>query len=183
MKGLSFKSLVLCEKEEVQAINYYLNGMQMVNNPDLSFICLNDKILDPATVVSVINGYPQEVIVISYNIKEVASLEEYSALLTKIDAVIGAIYDNTEKNSYSFIISSLYGNNMVLPKASGEMCNIIYNKVPIVYVDNFITKANYIINDGSISELFKVCYQSMKKEYPGETIITKKNFLYRLIFK
>ena len=183
MKGLSFKSLVLCEKEEVQAINYYLNGLEMVNNPDMTFICLEDKIMDPSTVVSVINSYPQDLVVISYNIKKVETLEELKEEYTKIDNVIGAIYDNMNKNSYTFIISSLYGANKVLPNATGEICNIVYSKVPIIYIDNFITKKNYLINDGNISELLRVCYKSMKKEYPGETLVVKKNFLYRLIFK
>lgn len=183
MKGLSFKSMIICEKAEVQGINYYLNGLQMVNNPDISFICLEDKMLDPNMIVNIINTYKQEFIVISYNIKSVATVEELKALLTKIDTVIGALYDNTEKNSYSIVISSLYGMNKVLPNAKGEICNVIYNKVPIIYIDNFITKKDYLINDGSITDLFKVCYKSMKKEYPGESLVIKKNFLYRLIFK
>ena len=183
MKGLSFKSMILCQKDEVQAINYYLNGLEMVNNPDISFVCLEDKILDPNTIVNVINSYPQELIIISYNIKEIASIEELKELLTKVDDVIGAIYKNTEKNSYSFIISSLYGMNKVLPNASGEICNIVYSKVPVIFIDNFITKKEYIINEGNISDLLKTCYRSMKKEYPGESLIVKKNFLYRLIFK
>ena len=183
MNGLKFKSMVICEREEIQAINYYLNGLQMVNNPDISFICLDDKKLDADTIVNVINSYPQELVVISYNIREVETLEELKELLTKIDIVIGKIYSNMEKNSYSFIISSLYGMNKTLPNSTGEICNIIYSKVPIVYIDNFITKKNYLINDGDISDLFRVCYKSIKKEYPGETLITKKNFLYRLFFK
>ena len=52
--------------------------------------------------------------------------------------------------------------NKVLPNASGEMCNISYSQVPIVYVNNFITKKNYLINDGDIKDIFKVCYKSIK---------------------
>ena len=183
MKGLGFKSLIICERDEVQPINYYLNGLQMVNNPDISFICLDDKKYDPAMVVSVINSYKQDLVVISYNIKDVATVEELRALLTKIDTIIGAIYTNTEKNSYSIILSSLYGMNKVLPNASGEICNILYSKVPLVYIDNFITKKNYILNEGNIMDIFKVCYKNINKEYMGESLVVKKNALYRLIFK
>lgn len=183
MNGLKFKSMVMCEKNEIQAINYYLNGLQMVNNPEISFIALDDIKLDSNTIVNVINSYPQEFVIISYNIKEVASIEELKELLTKIDAVIGAIYNNTEKNSYTIIISSLYGMNKTLPNAKGEICNVVYNQVPIVYIDNFITKKDYLINDGNISDLFRVCYKSIKKEYRGESLVTKKNIIYRMIFK
>lgn len=183
MQGLGFKSMIVCEKDEVQAINYYVNGLEMVNNPNISFICLEDNKYDPNTVVNIINTYPQDLIIFNYNIKEVKTVEELKETLTKIDNVIGGIYSNTEKNSYNIIISSLYGMNKVLPNASGENCNIVYNQVPIVYIDNFVTKKDYLINEGDIKDLFKVCYKSMKKEYPGESLVIKKNFLYRLIFK
>lgn len=183
MKGLAFKSMIVCEKDEIQAINYYLNGLQMVSNPDISYICLEDKILDPNSVVNIINSYPQELMIISYNLKDVATIEELKEYLTKIDNVISAIYTNMERNSYTFVISSLYGTNRVLPNSSGEICNIFYSQVPIIYIDNFVTKKNYLISEGDISDLLKVCYKSIKKDYPGESIIIKKNFLYRLIFK
>ena len=70
-----------------------------------------------------------------------------------------------------------------IPNSRGEICNISYAKVPIVYIDNFITKKDYLISEGNISDIFRVCYKSMKKEYPGVSLVTKKNFLYRLIFK
>ena len=184
MKGLGFKSLIMCEKGDINSINYYLNGLQMVNNPNISFICLEDRKYDPATVVSTINAYPHELVVISYDITGAKTVEELKEMLTKIDAVIGAIYDNTSKNSYSIIISSLFGMNKSLENVkSGEKCNIIYNKVPFVFVDNFITRKDNILNDGSISDIFKTCYKAIKREYKGESLIDRKNLLYRIIFK
>ncbi len=183
MKGLGFKTMVVCERNEIQAINYYLNGLQMVNNPDISFVCLDDKILDPNMVVNVINSYPMDLTIISYNLQDTNSVEAMQALFTKIDNVIGAIYDNTEKNSYSIVITSLYGTNKSLPLASGEICNVTYERLPIVYIDNFVTKKDYVISDGNVSDIFKVCYKSIKKEYPGESLVTRKNILYRLLFK
>jgi hypothetical protein len=73
--------------------------------------------------------------------------------------------------------------NKTIPNASGEICNVIYSKVPVIYIDNFVTKKNYLINDGNITDLFKVCYKSINKEYMGESLVVKKNALYRLIFK
>ena len=183
MKGLGFKSLIACEKGEINGINYYLNGLEMINNPDISFVCLNDRLFDIPTVLSVINNYKQELLVINYNITNVKTVEELKELLSKIDTVIGAIYDNMTHESYSIIISSLYGMSQTLTSSSGEICNIKYNKVPIVYVDNFITKRDYLINDGDISDLFKTCYRSINKNYPGTSLIIKKNLLYRLVFK
>ncbi len=183
MKGLGFKSMVICDRDEINGINYYLNGLQMINNPDISYICLDDRKYDPATIVSVINSYPQEFIIINYDINKVANIEELNDVLSKIDAVLGAIYDNTEKSSYNIVVSSIYGMHKTLNLASGEICNVDYSKVPIIYIDNFITKRDYLINEGDISALFRVCYKSIDKKYPGISLIGRKNFLYRLIFK
>lgn len=184
MKGLGFKSLVMCERGDVNSINYYLNGLQMVNNPNITFVCLEDKKYDTNTVVSTINAYPHELVVINYDIRGVKTVEELEEILAKIDTVIGAIYDNTAKNSYSIVISSLFGMNKILEKVkSGEKCSIIYRKVPFIFVDNFITKKDNILNDGEISDIFKTCYKAIKKEYNGESLIIKKNILYRLIYK
>ena len=102
--------MIVCERGEIQGINYYLNGLQMINNPDISFVCLDDKMLDPNMVLSVIKSYNQELLVISYNIKDVATVEELKELLTKIDTVIGAIYDNTE-NHYVILRNEKYLNH------------------------------------------------------------------------
>ena len=183
MKGLGFESLIMCDRNEVNAINYYLNGLQMVNNPEISFVCLDDKKFDIGSVIGVINSYKKDLLVINYNITNVTSVEELKELLTKIDSVIGAIYDNTAHESYNIVISSLYGMKKTLSSTTGEICNVTYNKVPIVYIDNFITKKDYILNDGDITDLFKVCYKSINKNYPGVSLVVRKNLLYRLIFK
>ena len=128
--------------------------------------------------VSVINYYYS-----NYNITKVADVEHLIELYKKIDTVLGAVYDNTQKNSYNIIVTSLYPMNMSLPNASGEICNISCTCEPLVYIDNFITKKGYLLNDGNISDIFKVCYKSLNKDYPGESLVTKKNILYRLVFK
>ena len=183
MKGLGFSSLIICDRDEINGINYYLNGLQSVNNPDISYICLDDNKYDVGTILNVINSYKQEFIIINYDISKATNIEELNDVLAKIDTVLGAIYDNTEKNSYNIVVSSIYGMHKTMNKASGEICNVEYLKVPIIYIDNFVTKRDYLINDGDISALFRVCYKSMKKEYPGISLVTKKNLLYRLIFK
>ena len=183
MKGLKFKSLIACDRSDVNGINYYLNGLQMINNPDITFVCLEDKLFDIPTIINTVNNYKQELMVINYDITNVESIEELKELLTKIDTVIGAIYDNAVHAGYSIIISSLYGMNKTLSSVTGEICNVIYSKVPIVYMDSFITKKDYLINEGDISDLFKVCYKAINKNYPGISLVTKKNLLYRLVFK
>ncbi len=183
MKGLSFKTLVLTPQKDVNAINYYLNGLDYVNNPDITYLSLDNYLYDVNTIINIINTYPQELIIFNYDISNFNSVEELQTMLKKIDDVIGGIYSNTEKNSYTIIISSMYGINKSVLNNKGEMCHIDYDKVPLVFIDNFVTKKNYLISDGTISDLFKICYKMINKKYPSETLINKKNFLYRIVFK
>ncbi len=183
MKGLDFKSLILTNKEQVSIINYYLNGLNNVNNPDISYLAMDNIMYDVNSIVNIINTNSQELIIINYDITSVLTVEELQNTLNKIDKVIEGIYKNTEKNSYNIIISSLFGMNKTIPNQKGEICHIDYNKVPIVYINNFITRKNYLINEGSINELLKICYYSISKKYMGTSLIVKKNWLYRLIFK
>ena len=183
MKGLSFNTLVLTESKHVNAINYYLNGLDNVNNPNITYISLDNCLYDTNTIVNIINTYPQELLIFNYDITNFNTVEELENILKNIDNVIGSIYNNTEKNSYTIVISSIFGTNKSVLNNKGELCHISYDKVPIVFVDNFITKKNYLISDGNINDLFKICYKMINKNYPGTTLITKKNFLYKMIFK
>lgn len=183
MKGLGFKTLVLTESKHVNVLNYYFNGLANVNNADISYLSIDQCMYDVDSLVNIINTYPQEFMIFNYDITNVENIEMLQDLLKKIDNVIGGIYKNTEKNSYSIIISSLYGMEKTMPNSKGEICHVIYNKVPIIYIDGFINRKNYVIEEGSVNGLFRVCYKTIDKKYPGQSLITKKNFLYRLVFK
>ena len=183
MKGLGFKSLIITKNDHVNAINYYLNGLQNINNPDITYLSIDNIMYDVNAIVNIINTYPQEFIVFDYDITDIESIEGLQERLSNIDKVIGGVYENTKMNTYSIIISSIYGMEKTIPNQKGEVCHVIYNKVPIIFVDSFITKRNYLIDEGNVNDLFKICYKSINKKYPGETLVVKKNFLYRLIFK
>ena len=184
MKGLSFKTLVIAKSDDIRGINYYLNGMQMINNPDITYLRIEDVLYNGDLLVRIINKYPQDFIIVNYDITDVNTIEELEERLKNIDNVIGKVYENTSLNSYNIVISSLYGINKTLTKVStGEICNIIYNRVPMVYVDKLISKKIYMIMDGKISDIFRLCYKSINSKYLGTTIVNKKNFLYRIIYK
>lgn len=184
MAGLNFKTLVAANNDDIGVINYYLNGMQQINNPEITFLKMDDVQYNGDLLVNIINSYPQEFMIINYSIKDVTTIEELEESLKKIDEVLGKVYENTSKNSYNIIVSSTFGMDKTLTRVdTGEVCNILYNKVPLIYVNGLINRSVYMLEDGKISDLFRVCYKSINEKYPGETLIVKKNLLYRLIFK
>lgn len=184
MKGLGFKTLVLTSKNYVSGINYYLNGLTAVNNPNISYMALDNNFYNIDAIINIINTNKDDLVVLNYELGEYKTVDEMKEELRKVDSVIGAIYNNSNQNNYNIIISSLYGLNRVLTDSTGEICNIIYSKVPLIYIDKFITKKNYLVNvEGTISGLFRTCYKSIDRKYPGEGLIIRKNLLYRIIFK
>ncbi len=91
---------------------------------------------------------------------------------------------NMMTNSYSIIVSSLYSNDTKLLDENNEVVNIAYNGLlPVIFISGTITKKDYILNqDGTINDLFKMCYTAITSKYGGKSILLKKNFLFRLFF-
>ena len=186
MRGLGFKTLVLTDKDSVSGINYYLNGLSYVNNPDITYMAIDNENYSEDSILKIINESEQDFVILNLDITKIPE-QTVSCLkdkLTKVDSLIGKLYENFKDNKYNVVISSLYGVNRTLLDTTGEVCNLSYSKVPFVYLDGLINKKNYIANpEADISGIFKVCYRSINRKYYGECFVEKKNFLYRLVFK
>ena len=183
-EGLGFKTLVLAKKDQINTMNYYLNGLDNVTNPNISFIEFDNYLYHDDEIVNVINTYDHELIIINYDIDGCKTVDELKNTLKKIDSTLGKIYENMQTNSYTIVVSSLYSNDQRLVNDKNEICPVMYNEfLPLIYIDNFVTKKDYIINpDGKINDLFKTCYKSINKNYPGNSLVTKKNLLFKLFF-
>ena len=71
-----------------------------------------------------------------------------------------------------------------LKNENDVMSTVIFsNELPFLYIDDFLTRKNYLIASGSINEILKSCYKSLdiKSNYPS--LVEKKNSLYKLFFK
>lgn len=183
MKGLGFKTAVLAKTQDINVINYYLNGLDSTNNPDITYLDIEKIQYNVESVINVINTYPDDLFILNYDITDCDSIEKLENRLTTIDKVIEGIYNMFVGNDINFIISSIYGMEKNLPNEKEEICHLKYGKVPFIYINRKITRKDYIVNDGNINELLKVCYKAISKDYKGDTMIERKNFLYRLIFK
>ena len=181
---LGFKTLVLAKKAQVNAINYYLNGLENVSNPNINYIEFDNYLYKDDEIVNVINNYDHELIIINYDIDECKTVKELKETLSKIDGTLGKINENMMTNSYSIIVSSLYSNDTKLLDDNNEVVNVAYNGLlPVIFISGTITKKEYILNtDGTINDLFKMAYQVVNPKYNGKSILVKKNFLFKLFF-
>lgn len=183
MKTINTKALILAKKDNVPVLNYYINGLQSISSPNIEFIEADNYLFKPTELLNIINSTQDELIIINYSIEGTKNIEELTSLLHNIDIMVGNIYENSKGSKYSLIISSLYGFNVVLQNQKGEICNVDFTgKVPLIFIDDFITKRNYLIESGTINDLSNVCYKNIKRDYNVHSIVTKKNALYKLFF-
>ena len=181
---LGFKALVMAKKAQVNAINYYLNGLENVSNPNINYIEFDNYLYKDDEIVNVINNYDHELVIINYDIDECKTVKELKETLSKIDGTLGKIYENMMTNSYSIIVSSLYSNDTKLLDENNELVSVSYNgMLPVIFISGTITKKDYILNtDGTVNDLLKMCYRAITAKYDEKSILVKKNFLFRLFF-
>ena len=184
LNNIDAKSLIMAKKEQIGIINYYANGLQNVSSDKVNFIEVDNYLFKPIELLGIIDKYDHDLMIINYDIESAKTIEELKTLLHNIDIMIGNIYENSKDSKYSLVISSLYGINKVMNNEKGEICNVIFNeKLPIIFIDNFVTKKDYLIEEGTITNLLPICYKKINDKYMGHSIVTKKNALYRLLFK
>ena len=135
-------------------------------------------------MVELINEVTNEFIILNFELDECKTTIELKELLKMLDKNIKALEENRNGSKYTLIVSSLYGMNKTLTTEKDNPCQVIFTgKVPFLYIDDFITKKNYLVAPGTINDLFKTAYKSINKDYKGDSLVEKKNGLYKLFFK
>lgn len=176
------KTLVLCGQKDIGTINYYLNGLQSINNPRISFIPFEKYMYKPSDLWNIINTYQQDLIILNYSIDDCVNIDDLKSRLHNIDIMVGYLYENYKMNPYTLAITSLYGLNKVLSNGN-DVCNINYSsKVPFVFIDNIVNRKTYMINLGTSNDIFRTMMHHLDKKAPNG-LIEKKNFIYSLFFK
>lgn len=186
VKNLEFldaRSLIVCQKEKIGVINYFCNGLKNEVNERLSFVDIDPYYNNPESIVNVINNFSSDLIIINYEFDDVESTVLLKQRLGLIDRALKAVYDNSMGSKYTIIVSSLYGMSKVMLNEKENPCHVIFsNKLPFIYIDDFITKKNYLVETGTINDILKTSYKTIKKDSNYYSLVEKKNILYKLFF-
>jgi len=183
LEYLDASSLIVCKKEEIGIINYFCNGLKNEVNERLSFIDINPYYTNPESIINVINKFPNDLIIINYELDDLESTVKLKERLNIIDKALKAVYDNSMGSKYTIIVSSLYGMSKIMLNENENPCHVIFsNKLPFMYIDDFITKKNYLVESGGINDILKTTYKTIKKDSNYYSLVEKKNLLYKLFF-
>ncbi len=184
LESINATGLILCETDKISLINYFCNGLKNEATETLKFVDITPYENNPAGIVSIINQFNNDLIIINYDISNSSTVDELKNKLKNIDLVLKGVYDNINGSKYTLIVSSLYGMNKLLKTERGTNVNVIFSgSVPFIYIDDFITAKNYLIANGTINDIPKSAYKNIKRDSKFESIVEKKNGLYKLFFK
>ena len=182
LESIGATGVIACQPDKIPVINYFCNGLRNEASETLKFIDLTPYENSPEGIVSIINQFSDDLIILNYEIDNVSTVEELKTKLTNIDKVLKAVYDNINGSKYTLIVTSLYGMNKVLKTEKGSNANVLFSgNVPFMFIDDFITRKNYLIELGTINDITKSAYKNIKPDSKFDSMVEKQNFLYRLI--
>ena len=184
LESLEANALIFCQKEEVNVINYFANGLRNETSKNLTFVDINPYLENKELLVKTINQLNQDLIIFNTKIDNTNKTQELKEKLANIDNLLKALYDNMNGSKYTLIISSLYGMNKLMTNEKDKICQVIFSgKVPFIFIDDFITKKDYLVEEGTINDLLRTAYKNMKKNSKYDSLVEKQNGLYKLFFK
>ena len=126
-----------------------------------------------------INSNYYDLIIVDYQIvdgNKQRTTENIKAALSNLDKNITQLYNSVIGKNGILYITSSYGINEVLYNNKEELVNVNFSKkVPFVIVDNEISKDNYALQSGGLSDLSTTILNAL--EIPKMQGMTGQNLL------
>jgi len=184
LNKLKANALILCNKEHVSILNYFCNGLKNEVSDILTFVDIKPLLDNPDGIYSVINQFDKDLVIINYNLDDSTTTSELKNKLSHVDNLLKVLENNRNGSKYTIIVSSLYGMVKSLKNDKDVMSTVIFsNELPFLYIDDFLTRRNYLITSGTINEILNSCYKSLDVKSNYSSLVEKKNGLYKLFFK
>jgi len=185
LKSINANCIVFDKRENCPYINYYMTGLRNTIDDDLKYVPTDDGfIYDSTKLMDNIKNYDKYLTIINYDISSCKTLEEMRDRLSKIDSVIGVLYDYCKDNNYGLFITSLYGIETEIYNQKQELCRIdFYGRSPLVICDNSINTTNYSVTEGSLFDLSNTIFWNINNSYKTPGILKKKSSLLSFLYK
>ncbi len=184
LEKLNASGLILCKSDRVGIINYFCCGLKNEATNTLTFVDITKIENNPAGIVQVVNQFNKDLIIINYELGDCNTTKELKDKLMVIDNTLKLLDENRNGSKYTLIVSSFYGMTKTMRNEKDTMSTVIFSQeLPFLYIDDFLTKRNYLIESGTINDILKSCYKSINLKSNYDSLVEKKNSLYKLFFK
>lgn len=175
------KVLFLTDKEKINDINYYLNGMQTRIIPNVTYAVRNLDFLKDKESLSKIFNDSYDGLIIDFNIGNLTKVDEIKDNLKDIDSIIKPLEEFSLENGILFMISSLFGMHAIVMDGAMQKTVNFSGRVPCIVVSKDYLKSNYSISDKDTYDLSTAFLSSISDTQIGSGIIHKKSFLEQLL--
>lgn len=180
------KALIIAPENNISLINFLANGLNYVNNPDISFMKFDYNSLNNfANVNNIINNTMYDLIIFDYHMNVSGTINDLKEGLEAIDKLIGHVSEACV-NRNSLFITSLYGIKKTLPIANynTEMVTIDYEmEIPIFFFDYSYLRSKYILLPGETNDILKTAIRCIYDNEDIYSLIKLKGFFNNLFGK
>lgn len=177
------KALIITDQKNINLVNFYANGMNSVNNPNISFILKDDRLYQKEFIEQLINTTPYDLIIFDYHMDVSSNINKLKEGLQKMDPIIGLIADVSE-NKHSFFITSLYGLKKDIPLAdyNSEIVTIDYEmQIPIFFFDYTYPKGKFYLAPGETNDILSSALRCVIDDPNLYTLVKQKGLINNLI--
>lgn len=182
----NLKALIITKNENINYINFLVNGLNHVKSPNIDFVVLDDNNLsNPTYVTNLIDGTNYNLIIFDYHMDVSKTVNELKEGLEIIDKALGNVV-NACVNKHSLFITSLYGIKKELPIApyNDEMVTIDYEmQIPIFFFDYTFPRSKYRLVPGETNDILNTAIRCIWDNKELTTLVKTKGLLTSLLFK
>jgi len=184
LKQIGAKALVLIDKENLETTNYMVNGLSSTGDGTVEYALTDSGLLfNQEQMKSVLENEKYQLIVINHRIDQYNDEASMKQAMTQIDQNLGFIKELCQ-DKYSLVISSLFGiKKEILSATQKEELVDFSNTVPVIIVDSSYSKRSYSTIYGNLYTLLGTVIKLISPEAKVNSVLRKKGFLHKLLFK
>ena len=183
LKKSNKKCLIITEEGRFQLLNFLVNGLNYVTNPDIQFLKLDYNYLNNVdNITNLIDNGNFDFIIFDFQMDVSSTINHLKEQLSYIDNIIGIIGD-VSMNKHSLFISSLYGIKKEMPLAdyNTEMVTIDYEmEIPIFFFDYTFPRSKYMLVPGDTNMIMKSCIRVLYDDPSIESLVRSKSIINNL---
>lgn len=173
------KVLIITDDIYIKLVNFYANGNNQVNNPNILFIKKTTDLYNKDYIFNLINNNPYELFIFDFHMNASKTVNYLKEELSKIDIIIGNLAAVSE-NKHSLFISSLYGLKKELPIADYNQEKVLINyemQIPIFLYDYTYPRSKFDLFPGETNNILTSALRCIIENDELYTLIRPKTIL------
>lgn len=173
------KVLIVADRNNINLINFYANGLNNVNNTNIAFAEHTDDLYNKEYIDNLINNSQYDLFIFDYYMDTSSTINHLKEELGKLDIIIGNLAAVSE-NKHSLFISSLFGLKKELPVADYNQEKVLINyemQIPIFFYDYTYLRSKYDLFPGETNNILTSALRCIIESDEIETLIRPKTLL------